>query len=310
MPVYRREGVWYADVQHKGRRLKKSAGKGSTRQEAKSLESDLLARLKAAERKIYYLDDALGKWLDEYASRLKSYVKFAEHAKQLVPYVSGRLLTEAPEVAKDYADANTDLRPATVNQRLRILRRVANVAFMEWRWIDVPIGKRIKTLPENNRRSVYLSPAEVERVRLAVLSEGVADAVVFAAFSGVRLGELERLTEENRRGGILYLDAVNKSGKQRTIPLATRLKDVRLPIRATRFQIQDQFRNATRKLGMTGVRFHDLRHTFASLLLQQGAPLSVVQELMGHSTIAITKDLYGHLETDHLEAAVRLLDEL
>lgn len=62
--------------------------------------------------------------------------------------------------------------------------------------------------------------------------------------------------------------------------------------------------------GLKHVRFHDLRHTYASLLIQAGASLSLVQRLMGHSTIAITNDLYGHLTTEHLEAAVRLLDKL
>lgn len=60
---------------------------------------------------------------------------------------------------------------------------------------------------------------------------------------------------------------------------------------------------------MAGVTFHDLRHTYASLLLQRGARLSNVQELLGHSTIAITKDLYGHLEASHLEETVRLLEK-
>lgn len=309
MPVYRRAGIWYADVQHKGRRLKQSCGKGESRSKAKELEAELLGRLKNTARGVYYLDDAIAKWLDEYASRLKSYVKFGEHAKQLIPYAHKRLLSEAPEVAREYAESNRDRRPATINQRLRILRRVANVAFSDWRWIDAPIGKRIRTLPEHNRRSVYLSPDQIEAVCGVVGHDGVRSAIRFAAFSGLRLSELLRITLDNVRDGTLYLDATNKSGKQRTIPLPARIRDIPLPIRATRFQIQDQFRTATRKLGLQGVRFHDLRHTYASLLLQRGARLSHVQELLGHSTIAITKDLYGHLEADHLEEAVKLLDD-
>jgi integrase len=309
VPVYRRQGVWYADVQHKGRRLKQSAGKGRDRSDAKALEAELLARLTNQARSIYYLDDAIAKWLDEHASRLKSYKKFAEHAKQLTPFVHNRLLSEAPDVAREYVNGSAHLKPATINQRLRILRRVANVAFAEWRWLATPEGLRIKTLPENNRRSSYLLPDEIERICAAVYSPGVADAVNFAAYSGVRLGELMRLDAASVRDGVLYLDSLTKSGRQRTIPLPARIQGINLPIRATRNQIQDQFRTATRNLGMTGVRFHDLRHTYASLLLQRGARLSHVQELLGHSTIAITKDLYGHLEADHLEAAVKLLDE-
>lgn len=308
MPVYKRGDKWYAHVRHKGRQIKRVSPEGG-RAEARQLEADLIRRLKDADRKVYYLDDALAKWLDEYASKLRAYKKYAEHAKQLVPFVSGRLLVDAPDVARDYIGGSSHLRPATINQRLRILRRLCNVAFAEWRWIDAPIGKRIKTVPES-RRVMYLSPEQVEDCANCAFSSGVADAIRFAAFSGVRLGELERLGAHMVRDGILYLDSKTKSGRARTIPLPKRIHGIPLPIQATRFQIQDQFRTATRKLGMVGVRFHDLRHTYASLLLQRGASLSAVCELLGHSTVAITKDLYGHLEHSHLEAAVKLLDDL
>jgi integrase len=43
------------------------------------------------------------------------------------------------------------------------------------------------------------------------------------------------------------------------------------------------------------VRFHDLRHTFASLLLSQGKSPAYVKEQMGHSSIQVTVDIYGHL---------------
>ena len=43
------------------------------------------------------------------------------------------------------------------------------------------------------------------------------------------------------------------------------------------------------------MRFHDLRHTFGSLLIQPGASLAYVSDQMGHSSIQITVDIYGHL---------------
>src|SRR5262245_48260760 len=43
------------------------------------------------------------------------------------------------------------------------------------------------------------------------------------------------------------------------------------------------------------VRFHDLRHTFASQLIEQGAHPKYIQEQMGHSSIQVTMDVYGHL---------------
>jgi len=56
------------------------------------------------------------------------------------------------------------------------------------------------------------------------------------------------------------------------------------------------------------VRFHDLRHTFASLLLQQGESPVYVKEQMGHSSIQVTVDLYGHLIPDGNKQAVDRLD--
>ena len=61
--------------------------------------------------------------------------------------------------------------------------------------------------------------------------------------------------------------------------------------------------------GLRKIRFHDLRHTFASLLLQQGESPVYVKEQMGHSSIAITVDLYGHLIPGGNRQAVDRLDE-
>jgi len=47
--------------------------------------------------------------------------------------------------------------------------------------------------------------------------------------------------------------------------------------------------------GLPGIRFHDLRHTAASLLLNHGIPVIVASHLLGHSKVSITLDTYGHL---------------
>ncbi len=55
------------------------------------------------------------------------------------------------------------------------------------------------------------------------------------------------------------------------------------------------FHAAMEEAGLPRIRFHDLRHTTASLLLMQGAHPKKVQELLGHSTIALTMDTYSHI---------------
>ncbi len=63
------------------------------------------------------------------------------------------------------------------------------------------------------------------------------------------------------------------------------------------------------KAGLRHVHLHDLRHTFASLLIQQGAPLAYVKEQLGHHSIQITVDTYGHLVPGGNRAEVDKLDD-
>ena len=62
--------------------------------------------------------------------------------------------------------------------------------------------------------------------------------------------------------------------------------------------------------GLTGVRFHDLRHTFASLMLLRGAKPKVISEALGHSSVAFTMDTYSHIIEGMQEDAMALLDEV
>jgi integrase len=61
--------------------------------------------------------------------------------------------------------------------------------------------------------------------------------------------------------------------------------------------------------GIRRVRFHDARHTFASLLLQQGESPAYVKDQLGHSSIQMTVDVYGHLIPGLNKQAVDKLDD-
>jgi integrase len=65
---------------------------------------------------------------------------------------------------------------------------------------------------------------------------------------------------------------------------------------------------ALAKAGLRRFRFHDLRHTFGSLLIQDGASLAYVKDQMGHSSIQVTVDVYGHLVPSANIACVDRLD--
>jgi integrase len=69
------------------------------------------------------------------------------------------------------------------------------------------------------------------------------------------------------------------------------------------------FYKALDKAGMRRIRIHDLRHTFASLLIQAGESLVYVRDQLGHHSIQITVDIYGHLAPEGNKAAVDRLDD-
>jgi integrase len=68
------------------------------------------------------------------------------------------------------------------------------------------------------------------------------------------------------------------------------------------------FASAMRRAGLGGVRFHDLRHTHATLLLRQGVHPKIVSERLGHATVSITLDTYSHVLPGMQEEAARKLD--
>ena len=76
----------------------------------------------------------------------------------------------------------------------------------------------------------------------------------------------------------------------------------------------DNFRNRVwpkllEKAGLRRIRIHDLRHTYASLLIAQGESLAYVMDQMGHHSIKVTVDHYGHLVPGGNKAAVDSLDD-
>jgi integrase len=83
-------------------------------------------------------------------------------------------------------------------------------------------------------------------------------------------------------------------------------------IRASRCSpsLSRDFARIAKKAGLNGVRFHDLRHTFASLMLLRGAKPKVISEALGHASVAFTMDTYSHIIEGMQQEAMALLDEV
>ncbi|WP_159434635.1 tyrosine-type recombinase/integrase [Hespellia stercorisuis] len=62
--------------------------------------------------------------------------------------------------------------------------------------------------------------------------------------------------------------------------------------------------------GVRRCRFHDLRHTFASMLINEGESMKVIQELLGHSTITTTMDVYSHVNAKTKERSIGVLEKV
>ena len=68
------------------------------------------------------------------------------------------------------------------------------------------------------------------------------------------------------------------------------------------------FDPALRRAGPTKIRFHDLRHSLASLLIAQGEDPKLISEQLGHASVQITLDRYGHLLPTSYDSAGEQLD--
>ena len=80
------------------------------------------------------------------------------------------------------------------------------------------------------------------------------------------------------------------------------------PIRPRNFTWR--FTYTLKRKGFKRIRFHDLRHTCASLMLKSGVAMKTASEILGHSSIAITADLYTHVLEDMKLQAAKQIDQM
>lgn len=300
-------GAWEIAVARKGQPTLRESSQDWSRVDA--LRRELQLSEDPTITAPHTLADALDRWEEEYVPHLRNLRSYDTQARSVRQLAGSRPLRDAVRIATDIRKTK-GVKPGTINRRLALLRRLTNLAYDEWEWLDKPLGRKIKLLSERgNERHIYLTRAQVEDLAAKCRNRDVGDLIVFAAFTGLRLSELMRVVAGQIVNGVLYVDAKTKNGKPRSIPLHPRALAIglRLP-----FNIPQRLRvetwTATRNnCALKHVRWHDLRHTFASWLLQSGASLVEVKELMGHSTINVTMR-YAHLAPDSLTRAIARLE--
>jgi len=247
--------------------------------------------------------------------------------KYLKPYFGDRRLSEiTPKDVDDYkAFRLNDVAPATVNRELEVLRHLFNLAE---RWKSF-FGKnpvsQAKLLPLNNQKERILTHEEEKRL-LASSSQSLRAIVICALNTGMRKGEIITLKWSNvdLDNNVITLEHTNtKSKKTRRIPINSVLRKLLLEQRlrtgvsdyvflsseGTPYLRQDSsnraYEGACKRANIQGLRFHDLRHTSATRMIENGASIVAVSKILGHADLKTTMR-YSHPENSLIEAVESL----
>jgi integrase len=222
----------------------------------------------------------------------------------------------------------------TCNRALVLLRYGYALA-LRWKVPGVesnPI-KEIKNIKDDNKIERYLTELQTIALLDAVRqssSEMLQFIVLFLIYTGARKREvLEARWRDIDWAQKSWRIPKTKSGKVRHVPLSTGamklLEHLRLKVRDGLLSEQPIFvnpktgqpfvsfffswNNARIRAGLPDFRIHDLRHSFASYLVNAGRSLYEVQELLGHADIKTTSR-YAHLSRERLVAAVEVVPQI
>jgi integrase len=225
----------------------------------------------------------------------------------------------ALDIEKHRALRRQTVKPATVNRELSFLKTVFNKS-VEWEKTDRNPAAKVRKEREEGRIRT-LDPQEA-RGLIDGATAHVRPLLVLAIMTGLRRGELFSLkwSDVDLEDRVLTVRAENaKSGKARTVPLnetalrvleqLPRFADFVLPNLKTGRRLVDvkrAFGTACRRAGIKDLHFHDLRHTAATWLIEAGADLVTVAQVLGHSSIDITKKYRHPSEQMAREAVERL----
>lgn len=307
MPIRRHGPGWEVRIQHGGRRLSKTV---ATRSDAQYLEATWRKRVndnRAGRLPTYTLEEAFTRWLTNEATRYKAFRTAESQARMLYPFIKGRALDDIVDVAAKVEQAGKKLKPATTNRRLASLRRVAKLAYKKWGWLDTDLGAKIQLLPGERKRTEYVTVEQADKL-IAAAKGPVKELIRWAVLTGMRRGELASLTPDSFRDGQAILKDT-KAGKPRHVPIPAALDPKRFPFGFNEWAMDYAYQKAKDRAGLPNIRFHDLRRSFGTWLLQAGVDLAAIRDLLGHSSIAMTSRYLGSSTSD-LKRAMSLLPKL
>lgn len=218
-------------------------------------------------------------------------------------------------------------RKSTANRVLTILKAVLNKAFQDELVADDTPWRRVKPFGNTEEPVVrFLNEAEAFRL-INACPPDFRQLVKAALFTGARYGELVRVraSHVNLDTDMVLITAEAKSGKGRHVPLSAEgaafFREAILGKTGDELVFTKEggeawgrshqsrpMRDACEAANIQpAIGFHELRHTYASLLAQAGADLLTISKLLGHADTRITSRHYAHLCDKTLANAVRNL---
>ena len=316
-------GIWYIDIcPERGKRIRRS-----TRTKDKKLAEELHDKVKhelwrqdhLGDKKIYYWDEACARWIKEMGHK-KTLHDDITKIKKLKPFRGVELTNLSRQFIQDTV-AGIEGRNSTKNRYLAFIRSILNKCVFEWEWLDK--APKLKLYKEPKRRIRWLTPFEIEKLSNA-LPPYFADVMIFSVSTGLRKANVINLKwaqiDLDRR--VAWVDAAEtKSGYS----LGCALNSTALDILKKQLGKHDEFvftnskkrpikqlphkiwKRALIRAGIKDFRWHDLRHTWASWLVQSGVSLSVLQEMGGWESIEMVQR-YAHLAPEHLHECSTKID--
>ena len=246
--------------------------------------------------------------------------------KHILPYLGEKRFDElnmALVIDVLHSAKATGLKSATVNRIGALLSVICNLAIDHELIASNPM-KRVKKLQENNQIERYLSDEELQHLMLvlkhpehyAISNKTIVAIIKFLLLTGVRKREaMDMQWSDVDFTKSTWLLKFNKSGKARHIALNTDAMAIlnALPKISTYIfanpetgkpynDIRKTFDKVMQCAGISNMRIHDLRHNFASLAVNSGESLFVVQKLLGHASPQTTQR-YADLQHSTLQNA-------
>ena len=334
--LYRRGKVWWMKIRWGGRLIRRST-KTRNKDLAKKVQEKVLLRL--ADRK-WSVTDTAGTTLfreawDKYMREEARYKatdtsqRAEQCAKRFLPHIGNLFLSQVtPAVLSSYKSERLEsgVSMGTVVKELQFVRRVFSLCKREWQLVSQSPFEFFKMPAVNDARMRFLTDAEFDRILLSC-PDWLRPMVLLARHTGLRRGNIVGLRWDHvdLEGRVINLD-VTKNGQRLTVPQGVTVCEVLARQRTAKVahlgcgyvfhqkgvpyspsQVSVAFQRACRRAGVSNFRFHDLRHDYASRIVQNGYDLYIVQQLLGHKDGRMTQR-YAHLKVENLRSAVESLE--